>query len=211
MSNALRLSAVALVAVGGFANCTFHHSVPIRYTPMIQSKRLADAGAPQVMQVGEFKDGRTAQQIGQERVNPISVHKVRFQTIGDVPTVVRSAFLDGLLKSGFNVPAEGDAAAPPLYTVTGRVTTYTVDTKTGWSKVTVAADVAVELTFTDRAGTATIIPARGAATAEGKSLGIDAAYSDTLDRALQDCVKNFLADAKFLDLIQKSSAPAARE
>ena len=155
--------------------CTFHHSVPIRYTPLIQSKRLADPNNPQVVVIGDFKDARTSTGIGKERLNPISVHKLEFRTVVDGPTIVRSAFLDGFLKSGFQVPSEGEAAPNPLLNVTGKVVTYAVDSKTGWSKVTMTADVAVEVTLTDRNGVATVL------SASGKGL-LRASRSDTTRR-----------------------------
>jgi hypothetical protein len=184
--------------------CTFHHAIAIRYTPMIQTARLADASSSEVLAVGQFEDARANKTLDRERLNPISVHHVEFDIIGDMPTVVRSAFLDALLKSGFSVPMEGEQTrGEPLLRISGKVLTYATDMKSHWSMVEANGTVEVQVTLVHRNGKSETVTVRGTNHAEGKgSIGTDTMVS-TLDVALQECVKAFLKDDKFLALLKE--------
>lgn len=197
----LALSVLALV--GGSA-CTFHHAVAIRYTPLIQTARLADVGSAEVLAVGQFEDARANKTLDRERLNPISVHHIEYDIVGDVPTVVRSAFLDALLKSGFTVPMEGDQThGEPLLRISGKILTYATDLKSHWKTVEANGTVEVQVTLTHRNGTSEVRTVRGVNRAEGKgSLGTDSMVN-TLDVALQECAKAFLNDERFLALLKE--------
>jgi len=197
-----------LVLAGGaflaLSACTFHHAIAIRYTPLIQTKRLAQVANPEVMTIGQFQDARGDKTLDRERINPISIHHVEYDTIGDVPALVRSAFLDALLKSGFTVPMEGDTAtSEPLLRLSGKVLTYGTDLKSHWSSVEVSAAVEVELTLVHRNGKTVTMVVSGKNQAEGKgSLGTDAMVN-ALDVALQESTKTFLQDERFLALLKE--------
>lgn len=196
--------AVALVALGWCGACTFHHAVAIRYTPMIQSPRLANVDHPEVMAVGDFEDARANKTLDRERLNPISVHHIEYDTVGDVPTVVRSAFLDALLKSGFTVPMAGDqGVGEPMLRVSGKILTYSTDMKSHWKTVEANGAVEVMVTLAHRNGKTETITVRGINRAEGKgSMGTDSMVN-TLDVALQECVKAFLADERFRAMLKE--------
>lgn len=196
--------AVSLIGLGLCVGCTFHHAVAIRYTPMIQSPRLADIDHPEVMTVGDFEDARANKTLDRERLNPISVHHVEYDTVGDVPTVVRSAFLDALLKSGFTVPMAGDPTrSEPLLRVSGKILTYSTDMKSHWKTVEANGTVEVQVTLAHRNGKTETFTVRGTNRAEGKgSMGTDSMVN-TLDVALQECVKAFLVDERFRAILKE--------
>ncbi|MCM2258068.1 MAG: hypothetical protein NDJ94_20740 [Vicinamibacteria bacterium] len=195
---------VSLLGLALCVGCTFHHAVAIRYTPMIQSPRLANVNSPEVMTLGEFEDARANKTLDRERINPISVHHIEYDTVGDVPTVVRSAFLDALLKSGFSVPMAGDPiVSEPVLRVSGKILTYATDMKSHWSTVEANGTVEVMVTLAHRNGKTETITVRGTNRAEGKgSMGTDSMVN-TLDVALQECVKAFLADPRFVAMLKE--------
>jgi hypothetical protein len=197
------VGACVTLAIVGFCvqGCTFHRSIAIRYTPMIQAERLADANNPETIVVGVFEDARVDKAISKERLNPISVHKLQFDLSGDLEGTIRGAFVDGLLKSGFVVPMSAPGTGKPL-TINGRILTYSTDTKTGWSKATVTGTVEVELTIDDGTNPAKVLTATGENQIEGSSIGFEA-WPDILDKALRACVDDLLASNEFRALVKR--------
>ena len=194
-----RPGALALGCAVLLSGCTFHHSVAVRYTPMVNARRLADATQPETIVVGPFVDARAGKSIGKERLNPISVHKMEYETVGDVPEVFRAAFADALLKSGFVVPAE--VTGEPTLSITGKIVTYAVDLKSHWSTVEVAAEAGVELSLTHKDGRTKVLAVAGKSHEEAKGgVGTDAMAAG-LDSALRDCVSNFLRDEGLVSLL----------
>jgi hypothetical protein len=188
---------VVLVAVAlGATGCTFHHSLAVRYTPLIQAKRLADAAKPETIVVGEFADKRESKYLNRDRLNPISVHHLEVDTTEDVPALVRSAFLDGILKSGFSAPMAGESVPPASLTLSGDVLRYSYFTKTAWSKVMLTSTVEIDVVLKDGDRTVATIPAKGEHVLEAKSFGADSIVQG-LDLALQAAVKSFLSDVRF--------------
>lgn len=183
--------------------CTFKHTIPIRYTPIIQMEKLATKGAPETVQLGDFTDERKDPSLFSKHLNPISVHKIKGEIAGDLLQTVRNAFVDGFLKSGYEVPMGAEAGATPLFVVTGRIKTYNVSIKTAWSKVAMTGFVDVELTLKRDDGQELILMASGTNEAVSKgSISYDSAGS-VLDLATQECVKNFFANPKFHEFLKK--------
>lgn len=201
----LTTSLIGLILLAG---CTFQRPVSIRYTPLVQAQRLVDRTNPAVVVVGAYQDARYSQAVGNQRLNSISVHRLEFTTVGDVPAVVRSAFVDAFLKSGFEVPLEDESGAGPFLQVTGKVLTYAMNIKTGWSTVTMSADVDVEVTLTPRNGESVTFVVQGRNVVEGKVIGYEM-VAEILDRALQECVSNFLQHESFLALLKSPSTASA--
>jgi hypothetical protein len=120
---------------------------------------------------------------------------------GSVTETVTNAFKDGLLKSGFVVPMEGENT-PPTFEMIGKVITYHITTKSKWSSVKMSALVEAEITIKGSDGNDTVIETHGIYEIKSKgSIGWDS-VGPALDKALKDCVKNFLADEKFLNLLK---------
>jgi hypothetical protein len=197
------------IAVGSLLaqGCTFHRSVPIRYTPLIQAERLVDPSGPRTIAVGAFEDARADANVGRERLNPISVHHIEFDLSGDLEGTVRNAFVDGLLKSGFEVPMQNATSDQPLATIKGKIAKYAVNTDTGWSKVTVRGEVGIELLASVGTNPERAFSFAGNKEIVGESVSYDA-WTDILDQALQDCVKNALADPEFRALLKGARAAA---
>jgi hypothetical protein len=186
------------------SGCTHTRVVSLRYTPLIQTQRLADKTSPQLAVVGNFTDARSQAKLASQRLNPINVHTYEFESRDDVPTLVRSAFVDALLKAGFDVPMQTDSTASPFLQLTGKVITYQAGTHTGWSTVTATADVAVELTVVPRSGSPVTLTVQGQCKMEQKEfMNLESAIPDSLDRALQECAKKFLENETFLSLLKR--------
>ncbi len=200
ISAALALASV-LFCLALSEGCTLKRAVNIRYTPLAQTQRLADRTSPQTVVVGQFGDARTQRNLsgGSRR----GFTSFQYNAIGDVPTVVRSAFVDGFLKAGFEVPMPDESASSPIFQLTGKVLTYEARTKVGLTKVIFRSNVGVEVTIARRTGAAVSFPIHGQATTEIRTTVDDSAIADSLDRALQDCVKRFLEDGRFLELLKK--------
>lgn len=196
------LAFLALALVASLFACTFKQAIPIRYTPIIQMERLPDKDNPMVAVVGEFTDERKDKELFSRHLNPISVHKIKGETTGDLVQVVHDAFVDGFLKSGFEVPMAAPSATP-LLSLTGRITTYNVAIKSKWKSVTMTAYVEVEVNLKRDDGQELIVPCSGTSFLEGKgSISYDSAGT-ALDQATQDCVKKFFADPKFRGFLTK--------
>ncbi len=186
-----------------FAGCTHTRVVNLRYTPLIQVQRLADKTNPQIVVVGKFNDARPQTTLTQHRLNPINIHTYKYESKDDVSTLMRNAFVDGLLKSGFEVPMLSEQGMNPFLNIAGKIVTYQADTKIGWNTITVTADVAVEVTITPKTGSPIAFMLQGRTTQEQKQfLNVEAVVPDLLDRALQECVKKFLEDDRFRGLIK---------
>ena len=182
--------------------CTFKHAIPIRYTPIVQMERLPDKDHPVVIVVGEFTDDRKEKTLFSKHLNPISVHKIKGETTGDLAQILRDAFVDGFLKSGFEVPM-GTPSTTPLLSLTGRVTTYNVAIKSKWKTVTMTAFVDLEVTMKRDDGQELVVPCSGTSLLDSKgSISYDSAGT-ALDQATQDCVKKFFADQKFRSFLAK--------
>jgi hypothetical protein len=187
-----------------FFACTFKHAIPIRYTPIVQMERLPDKDHPTVIVVGEFTDDRKEKTLFSKHLNPISVHKVKGETTGDLALILRDAFVDGFLKSGFEVPM-GAPSTTPLLTLTGRITTYNVAIKSKWKTVTMTAFVDLEVTMKRDDGQELVVACSGTSLLDSKgSISYDSAGT-ALDQATQDCVKKFFADQKFRSFLTKQS------
>jgi hypothetical protein len=182
-----------------------HHSVPIRYTPLIQAERLADPDSPQAIVVGAFTDARATRDLGKVKSG---IYKWELDLVGNLEETVRGAFVDGLLKSGFIVPMPGADPGQPIFTMTGEITQYFTDDKGGWSEVSVAAHVGVDLALRDANGPEAKLSCEGHSETKGKSIPASA-RSDLLDQALGDCVKGFLADDSFRALLSGPGQPEA--
>lgn len=191
---------LSVILLGFLTSCTFHRPVQIQYTPLIQTKKLANPENPQVIVMGEFADERERKELLSKHLNPISVHKMQLNISGDLPAVVRDAFTDGVLKAGFQVPMEDEEATEPFLYVSGRIIMYNLKVKTGWSKATMDAIVEVELILTDRIGYETVVNAQAIHTMEGGSIGFESA-GPALSEALKKCVQSFLGDESFLALL----------
>ena len=183
--------------------CTHTRVVNLRYTPLIQVQRLADKADPQIVVVGKFNDARPQTTLTQHRLNPINIHTYKYESKDDITALVRNAFVDALLKSGFEVPMPSEQGTSPLLHVAGKIVTYHADTEIGWSTITVNAEVAVEVTIAPKTGSPITYMLRGQSTQEQKQfLNVEAAVPNLLDRALQECVKKFLEDERFRGLIK---------
>jgi len=186
-----------------FAGCTHTRVLNLRYTPLIQVQRLADKTNPQIVVVGEFNDTRPQTTLTQHRLNPINIHTFKYESKDDVSILVRNAFVDGLLKSGFEVPMLSEQGMNPLLNIAGKIVTYKADTKIGWNTITVTADVAVEVATTPKTGSPITFMLQGQSRQEQKMfMNVEAIVPDLLDRALQECVKKFLEDDRFRGLIK---------
>ncbi len=186
-----------------FLGCTHTREMNLRYTPLIQAQRLADKTNPQIVVVDKFSDARQQTTVTQHRLNPINIHNYKYESKDDVTALVRNAFVDGFLKSGFEVPMPNEQGVDSFLKVAGKIVTYQADTKTGWNTITVTADVAVEVTITPKTGSSVIFTVQGSSTQEQKQfMYIEGVVPDLLDRALQDCVKKFLEDDRFRALIK---------
>jgi len=74
------------------AGCTHNMVVNLRYTPFIQTQRLADKTNPQTVVVGKFNDVRPHTIITQF---PFRGHTYKYESKDNVSTLVRNAFVDG--------------------------------------------------------------------------------------------------------------------
>jgi len=183
--------------------CTHTREMNLRYTPLIQVQRLADKANPQIIVVGQFNDARSQTTLTQHRLNPINIHTYKYESKDDITTLVRSAFVDAILKSGFEVPMPNEQAANPLFLLTGKIVTYQADTRIGWNTISITADVAVEVMVTTKTGSPITFMTQGQSKQEQKQfLNVEAVVPDLLDRALQECVKRFLEDERFRGLIK---------
>ncbi len=194
------VSGVVCIALSGCG--TIQRTVHVRYTPLVEAKRIADATHPQTVIVGDFVDARARTNLSRGR-RPQRFTHFEFDAAGDVPSVVRSAFVDGLLKSGFEVPMPNESGASPLFQLTGKVVTYDVLTVVGWTKGSLESNVGVELTITPRTGPPFSLAIQGQASTGFVSTADDSAIAGSLDAALRDCVHRFLTDSRFLQLLRK--------
>ena len=53
--------------------------VSLRYTPLIQTQRLADKTSPQAAVVGRFTDARSQATLANHRLNPMNIHTYQFE------------------------------------------------------------------------------------------------------------------------------------
>ncbi|MEW6305057.1 MAG: hypothetical protein AB1705_16395 [Verrucomicrobiota bacterium] len=187
-----------------FNGCTFTRVVNLRYTPIIQTEHLADKTTPQKVVVESFEDGRANAKLAQHRLNPINVHSFKYETRDDIPSLTRSAIVDALLKSGFEVLPLNQPKTGQSLTVMGAVQTFEADTKAGWSKVTLTADVALELTLVPNNGGAVKIHIQGQNVQEQRDfMNVESAAPEAFDRALRECATKFLEHGEFRKLIAK--------
>jgi hypothetical protein len=116
---------------------------------------------------------------------------------------VRRAFVDGLLKSGFEVPMPYEQGTNPFLSIAGKITTYKANIRTGLTKYTITADVAIEVTITSKTGSPITFMVRDRTERNPRDLGgTEGIVSDLLEQALQECVEKFLEDAKFRGLLK---------
>ena len=95
-------------------------------------------------------------------------------------------------------------AASPFLQITGKVVSYQAGTHAGWSRVTVTADVGVELTVVPRLGSPFTLSVQGQCMMEQKEfMNLESAIPDSLDRALQECARKFLENETLLSLLKK--------
>lgn len=182
----LLASLLGLLLVTG---CSHQRGIALRYTPLIQTERLADRSNPPVVAVGQFTDARTDPILMKQRLNPISAHTFEFQSSDDVSAIVRSAFLDGLLKAGFDVPLSTTQDISSSFCVGGKVLTYSAATANGWDTINMDADVSVEVSLVSGGSSPVIFTVNGRSSIQAKeSMLTGSALPDMLDRALQECV-----------------------
>jgi len=196
----LLASLLGLLLVTG---CSHQRGIALRYTPLIQTERLADRNNPPAVAVGKFTDARTDTILMKHRLNPVSAHTFEFQSSDDVSAIVRIAFLDGLLKAGFDVPLSTTQDISTSFRVGGKVLTYSATTSSSWNVVNMDADVSVEISLLAGDKSPILFTVNGKSSIQSKdSVLTGSALPDLLDRALQECVKNFLADEKFRSFLK---------
>jgi Uncharacterized lipoprotein len=188
------------------SSCAPKRFVNLRYTPLIQVQRLADKANPQVVVVGKFADARTDIYFGESNANSIGTIKYKYKSNDDLSALVRNAFVDGLLKSGFDVPMPNQQSNNALLTVSGRIVTYYTDTKTGFSKVKLMAHVVIEVTINPNTGNPVTFNVQGDTPIEQNQLltmaNVQSHIPDLLDRSLQECIRKFVEDSRFRGLIK---------
>jgi hypothetical protein len=193
----------SLACLGLSTGCTHTRMVNLRYTPLIQTQRLADRNSVTVVNVGGFTDAREGKSLTEHRPNPINVHKFKYETKDDVAALVRSAFVDAMLKSGFEVPLPGVTAENPMLNISGKVIHFDAGTKIGWSKITVAAVAEVEITLTPRSGAPVTFTVKGEELQEQKDfMNVESTVPDALDRALRKCIEAFLTDSRLQQTVK---------
>jgi hypothetical protein len=158
--------------------------------------------------VGQFVDARQEVQLARPRaaarftvLDPL-VH-LEYNTFGDIPTLVRSAFVDGLVKAGFKVIGPDEPVASPLFRLTGKVVAYGSDAKGLGGKRTLISNVGVEAAIQLLTGPPRTLAVQGQCMTEGEEIGLESAIADSLDRALQDCITNFLGQHELLEMSKK--------
>ncbi len=191
--------------------CTFgppNRIVSLHYTPLIQTRRLADRSDPQTVVVEQFVDARQQVHLARPRaaarstlLDPL-VH-YEYNAGGDIPTLVRTAFVDGLAKAGFKVTGPDESVATPLFRLTGKVLAYNSDPKGFGGKRALTTNVSVEVTIRPPTGVPRTFAVQGQCMTEGEELSLESAISDSLDRALQECIKDFLAHHELLEMSSK--------
>jgi hypothetical protein len=196
MKRSISVCFAGLMAVS-LVGCTFKHAIPIRYTPMVQMERLADKEHPSVVVLGPFVDERKDKSLfSKHLMGGLSVHKVKGETTGDLEQIIRDAFLDGFLKSGYEVPM-GTPATTPFLTVTGRILTYNVGIHSKWKTVTMTGYVEVEVLLVRDDGQELRIACAANDVLESRgSISYDSSGA-ALDIATQACVKKLFADEEF--------------
>ena len=191
----LAVSCLALTS-----GCTVTRDLNLHYTPLIQTERLANRSSPQVIEVGEFVDGRTQTMLAQFRA--VGGLLTQYESKDDVVTFVRSSFVDALLKSGFEVPLPNQQDSKPLFKVTGKITNFQANIDIGWDIITATHEVAVEVTITPIGGNPTSISMQGKNIQQGERIQGNNLEAG-LDSALQDCIKKFLENEKFRGLVKR--------
>lgn len=187
-----------------FAGCTYQtHTVHLRYPQFIRTEKLADKTYPQIVVVSKFNDARRQTILLKWHPGLLPIHNHKFDTPYDVSTIVRRAFVVGLLISGFEVPMPDEQGTNPFLNIAGKIITYKANIRTGLTKYTITADIAIEVTITSKTGSLITFMVRGRTERNpGRLIGTEYIISDLLDQALQECVEKFLEDAKFRGLLK---------
>ncbi len=200
----------ALGSIALINGCTHTPKMDVRYTPLTHVQRLTDKDNPQTVVVGKFDDARAVKVLVQQvnvtaPFDPTLVHIYKHVPKDDITKLVRSAFVDAMLKSGFEVPMSDEQATNSLFFLSGRIVTYQMNTKSERNTIFATGDVAIEVTITPKTGLPVTFLTQGQSKSpEYKfSLNIQKVGPEVLDRALQECVKKFLEDERFRGLVKR--------
>jgi hypothetical protein len=164
---------------------------------------LADKTNPQIVVVGKFNDARPQTAILKWHPGLLPIHNHKFESPDDVSTLVRGAFVDGILKSGFEVPMPYEQGTNPFLNIAGKIITYKAKIRTGLTEYTITGDVALEVTITPKTGSPISFMLQHRGKRNPRTL-VDTEFivSAVLDYALEQCVKKFLEDDRFRGLIK---------
>jgi len=110
---------VLMLATG----CTHTRDINVVYTPLIQTRQLANRNEIQKVAVGNFIDARPNDEL-LHFGSGINIHSYTWKTQKNIPELVRGAFEDALLKTGFGVHKPNEIEKDSLFTITGKVLSY---------------------------------------------------------------------------------------
>ena len=153
------------------SGCTHTRDINVSYSPLPQTLQLANRNEIQKVVVGNFIDARPNDELS--RIGGgINIHSYTWKTQKNIPDLVRGAFEDALLKTGFVVNKPNEIKQEPLFTLTGKVLAYnfsysggarhlTLQTRYGASTASVEAHVEVELLLQPKFGDPVTIIVKG--------------------------------------------------
>jgi hypothetical protein len=175
----------------------------VHYTPVASVATLRSQTAPTLsVAVVRFSDTREdPQTIGSNR-NLFGMRINKARTTDDLGQILAEATTDALDKAGLNADLRVDTASTAELKssydagVEGRLMAINVDTRPGWNTVNGVASISVMLTVWRNGRVTKVGPITGKAQQGTMGADITNAASQSLDGALQNCIRNMVGELR---------------
>ncbi len=154
------------------SGCNHMRDISVIYTPLTETRQLVNSGDKQNVVIGSFIDARSHAELFHSG-SGFNIHSYTWKTQNNIPDLVRGAFEDALLKTGFGVHKLNEIENKTLFTLTGKVLTYNITLSQDavipgffqqLREATVTANVEVELLLKPKFGDSVTIVVKGAQT-----------------------------------------------